>query len=90
MVSRGAGIGRRHLEKEIIWSVEERKNRKEKYLEKENIWSAEAMEKEESIYFFIVKNSTLVRCVTEGEMLSRRRKEGLINSIMGATSEINN
>ena len=74
MVSQGAGKGRRHLEKEIIWSAEKRKNRK-KYLEKENIWSAEVMEKEENIYFFIVKNSTLVRCVTEGEMLSRRRKD---------------
>ena len=49
LVIGGEGKCRKHLGKDIIWSVEKRKFRKEKYLEKENIWSAEVVEKEENI-----------------------------------------
>ena len=33
----------KYLEKEKIWSTEDKKNGEGKYLEKENIWSAEEM-----------------------------------------------
>ena len=88
LVSQGAGKGRRHLEKEIIWSAEERKNRKKIFGEGKYLVSGGNGKGRKHLFFYCKELNTRPMCNWGRDVASE--KEVLINSIMGATREINN
>ena len=76
MVIGGEGKCRKHLGKDIIWSVEKRKFRKEKIFgEGKYLVSGGGGERRKHLVFILIRTQHSSEKVTEGEMLSRRRKD---------------